>query len=734
MLAVLLYLAFSCGIDGQRTYIDRFYANCHLEDAQFTTAVELTDEDIANLETAYHVTIEAQSYADYVVKDGKQAYTLRLTKAQRKVNGYEVSNGRDLKSDHEILLTSRTADAHGLINEASTIEIAGKTYNVVGQFERPDYMFCLRDTDDTFAVADTFGLALVTDEAFAGIPENNIRSYYSVIYSKQTNEDQFRAALYHQFETSYYLKSQSNARIRTLTDTIDSMEIYASVILPLMILFIVLMTAIVLGRKIRQEQKLIGVLQALGYKKRRLALHYSIFGVIPGLFGSLLGVILALSLKEVIMKVIFYKTEPLPAVISFAPDKFALAVLFPVAAYFLTVYLTCLWVMKEDVIHMINGNSFKKDKRKMRMANAKLSFKTKFKIRQIFGHWSRSVVVVLGILIGGFVIVFCLACIDSMDAYVSHTVDTIGSFEYEYFLSDLQIDDMPATISESHASSENVVKVLAASFEAAVKNDTILLMGIDDDKYINTQLISGNNADLTDGSYYISSMGAINYGVKAGDFLSFIAPASRQEYTVTIAGVVENDSQCVLYTSRARASELMGLPKGSYNVLMSDKKLDIDEKEISNIMTKQSLADQIDAVIQSMKKMMGIIYLLGAVICVVTVFLMVNMLMTENMASVSMLKILGYHDKEINRIIINVYHALVPVGIVLSLLAGVAACRMNFEMSVSQYSTYIETTIYPESVIEFILIVVISYTLSLAMLGRKVEKADLVESLKDNRT
>jgi len=81
----------------------------------------------------------------------------------------------------------------------------------------------------------------------------------------------------------------------------------------------------------------------------------------------------------------------------------------------------------------------------------------------------------------------------------------------------------------------------------------------------------------------------------------------------------------------------------------------------------------------------------------------------------------------------NVYHVLVPVGIVLSLLAGVAACRLNFEMSVSQYKTYIETTIYPKSVIEFIVIIIVSYTLSLAVLRRKVKKTSMVESLKDNR-
>lgn len=730
MLAVLLYLIFSFGADGRRAYVDRFYKECHLEDAQFTTKKAMTDEDIVNLEKTYHVVIEEQLYADYDVTDGEQTYVLRLITGQKKVNGYEVSEGRDLEDDDELLLTSHIADSHGLRNGESMVEVGGKTYHVVGRFVRPDYMFCLQNVEDTYAVSDVFGLALVTDKAFAGIPEDKVNRYYSVRYGEDTNEDEFRAALYDSFETNYYLKAVNNTRINTLTDDIDSTEVYSGIILPFMVLFVVLMIAIVLGRKIRQEQKLIGVLQALGYKKSRLALHYSFFGVIPGISGSLVGLVLAQILKDSIMELIFVKTEPLPVSISFTPDKLVFAILFPVIVYFLTVYFTAMRVMKGNVIGMISGNSYKKNKKKLRLANANISFQTKYKIRQIFGNWGRSVVVVLGILIGGFVIVFCLACIDSMDSYVSKTVDTIGTFEYEYFLSELKTD---AGTEEEPADLEGAVKILSASFEVEIKDDTMILMGMEDDKYVNTKQTSGENADLTDGGYYISSMGAMNYGVGKGDELTFVEPASREKYKVTIDGIVENDSQCVLYTAREKACTLLGLPEGCYNVLMSDRKLDIDESGISNEITKQYLADQIDAVVVSMNSMMGIVYVFGAVICVVTVYLMVNMLISENTASLSMLKVLGYHDKEINRMVTNVYHALVPIGIVLSLLAGVVACRLNFEMSVSQYKTYIETTIYPKSVIEFIVIIIVSYALSLAILRRKVKKTSMVESLKDNR-
>ena len=49
---------------------------------------------------------------------------------------------------------------------------------------------------------------------------------------------------------------------------------------------------------------------------------------------------------------------------------------------------------------------------------------------------------------------------------------------------------------------------------------------------------------------------------------------------------------------------------------------------------------------------------------------MVNMLISENASSISMLKVLGYENRQINRMVINVYHFLVPVGLVIGSVLG----------------------------------------------------------------
>ena len=83
--------------------------------------------------------------------------------------------------------------------------------------------------------------------------------------------------------------------------------------------------------------------------------------------------------------------------------------------------------------------------------------------------------------------------------------------------------------------------------------------------------------------------------------------------------------------------------------------------------------------------------------------------------------------------VLNVYHFLVPVAIIISLLLGYFGTMGVFKANISEYKTYLATCIYPISIVKLIGLVIISYVLSLFLLRGKAGKVDLVESLKDNR-
>ena len=298
----------------------------------------------------------------------------------------------------------------------------------------------------------------------------------------------------------------------------------------------------------------------------------------------------------------------------------------------------------------------------------------------------------------------------------------VGSYEYEYFLTDIRTE--PVT---------DATPIMIGNFGVEGSETNMVYMGMDNNPYMELKNTQGEELTLMKGKHYISAMASMLYNVTKGETLRFYNLATMEEYSVTIDDVIQNDCQSILYGNWADACAFMDVPEGSYNALMSDKKLDLEESEYLSCLSKQALSDQINKITVSMKQLINISLVFAAVIIVISIYLMVNMLINENASSISMLKVLGYEDKEINRMVIHIYHILIPIGFVMSAVGGVVFCRMNFEASVSAYNTYIETVYKPQGFIIFAVLLVASYVVSLLLLGRKVKRADMIESLKDNR-
>ncbi len=716
--SVMLYLGFDAATVKLLDDLNVFYRDYHIEDAQFTTMSEISDEDISKLEDKYDITIERQTFIDFEEKD----YTVRVMKRMDKVNLYKMSGGSDVERDDEIILNTGLMTENGL-GYGDKVKLGENEYTLVGDFERPDYLFPIKEATDTFAIKSEFGIAEVSDKTYEKLIEDKgiTQEYYSIIYHND-NIEEVRKYINEEYTMLSYMRADSNTRISTpLTECEETVNMMNSVVI-IFVIFIAIIISVVIGRKIKADRRQIGVLIALGYKKQVLSRHYSFYGLFPAVIGFILGFAATKIFGKVLISQLFRKIESVPMVYSIKPVDAVISIAVPVVLYTLAVYFSAAKVMKTDVITMISGRSTGKNGRKLRMKKSHLSVKSRYRLRQIFGKPGRSIIVIIGLAFGGMLYSFCVTCIDSMDSYVNNTVDQIGSFEYEYFLK------VPETGKPDTGSA-----ILGSTFEVKDRDDMIMLLGIDDTEYINFSDEDGNELEYNENHYYITTMASLAFGVEAGDEISFINPITLDDYTVKISDVIENDSQSAIYCSRKNVAELLDMPEDLYNIIMSEEAIDIDEEKLAKTVTKQSLADQIDEVKKGMQDIVGILEIFAIAICVIVVYMMVSVLISESESSVSMLKVLGYRNKEINGMVINVYHFLIPIAIILSIILGFYGTKAVFDANVSMYKTYLETLIYPVSVIKIIMLIVVSYVLSLLLLRGKVGKVNLVESLKDNR-
>lgn len=109
------------------------------------------------------------------------------------------------------------------------------------------------------------------------------------------------------------------------------------------------------------------------------------------------------------------------------------------------------------------------------------------------------------------------------------------------------------------------------------------------------------------------------------------------------------------------------------------------------------------------------------------------MLISENRHNISMLKVLGLKKREINRMIIDVNHIIIPFGIAVGMIAGYLMMVVVFRIYSAIEGVLYTPVINVKSILLTVVIVVACYVISLVIVRRKAEKVDMVESLKDNR-
>jgi len=717
-LVTCLHVAFDSSYGVQQKSFNELIEESDLEDAEFVTMFPLDDPEA--LEKKYDCTIEEQDYLDLEL-DGSNA-EVRLFGDGNEINRIHVQDGEELKGDDDILLSGLFMERQG-IEIGDSVMIGGKEYHVSGTVIRTDYLFCLKNVTDTFSDSDRFGVGVVKQDVFDAYPDEDKASVYAVRYGEDTDITAFRKEINEDCVVLSYLSIDNNTRIQSPIDQFNELGFTVNIILPTCMLFMVILIAVVLGRKIKNERKLIGVLNALGYRRSELALHYSLFGAFPAMLGGMLGSISAYPLLGYLSDMLIEdKMEVFYDVTSLRPRSVAVAIVLPVISYTVAVFITAMINMRGSAIEMIKGLSGNK-KKGYGLRRSKMSFRTKYKIRAILGHFPRTLLVISGIALGGVLVAFTFSCVDSISCYVEKSVDATGDFEYEYFLKEL-----------GNGSPDEGSAVTGASFEVEDNTDLITMMGLDDDdKLLRIEDVNGEEFEIADGKFYISQMSSYAYGLETGDKITLRNISSLEEYEIEISGVFVNGSQSLIVSDRETVNDLLGLPEGSYNMIMSTEKLDLKDSQLLREVSKRSLADSLDKTInKSMHDMLLPVSVIAIIISVITTYLMVNILLNESITVVSMLKVLGYRDREINNIVTNIYHALLPVGIALGIAGGVWLNKINFDNQAAKYNSYIESTMDISSLMICIGITLASYILSMILLGHKVKNVEMTESLKAN--
>lgn len=720
IIALSIFLLFNIAGNGIINFADDFFDRHNLSDASFTTYLPIAEEDIASIEEKYDLELDCGYYINFHEDD----YTARVFKKNSKINTYEITKGRDVASDNEMIISEGYAvNMHVAIGDS--LSINGQNYTVCGYFQRPDYLYMLEEPDDTYKNITSFFLAYVSNNTFCSYKEASCE--YLVKYHSNNQKD-FRIYINDTYQTRTYLSSEDNPRIYQVKGQAKMFVIMSWIMLVMVPLITVALISIIIGRKVKNEQKLLGTLSALGYRKSALIRHYVTLAMIPGLIGGIITVIFVRLIIQPYGSMGLADYEPLHITFILSPVAAICAIVIPTALYILSAYHTVKKLLKKNTVILLNGNAEGEKKTKKILVNSKCRTKTKFALRSLINNFGRTFVVFLGIFIGTFIVLLGYTFIDCIKGVSDIGIKETGNFEYEYFLN--QLNDTPLTLSSDTDTDAAYEYLIAASFERS--DNRFQVIGVPCDSELFNLKTENGKADIDNG-FYITSLCAEIYDLEKGDTFTFHSETTLQEYSVPIAGIIENTVQKGLISSKKNVNMLLGFQSDTYNVIISDKKLNIDNGVVASTMTRSAIKEQMSTILDEMDIIINSLIIMGAVICIAAIYVCVNMVVTENQHNISMLKVLGYKNKEINRMVLNVNHMILPIGLIIGVPTVYLTCKLIFKIYAGEYGILIPTVINPVSIILTILVVCLCYFGSLALIRRKISKVDMIESLKDNR-
>lgn len=713
MLSLLLFYLYYVSGTGIMAYQEDVFAKQNIEDAHFSTFMEIPEKALGEYEEKYNLILEKQEYIN--IETG--GVTARVFQNTEKVDIPYLTEGNYPEKDNEILISEGYA-VQCNVKPGDTLKIKDREYVVTGFAERPDYLYMLQNLNDTDKNVTSFYLCYMTDRSFEKLGSKSCQ--YLAIYNEKSDTEAFRKAVNEKYVMSDYVEADNNFRITMLTDQpVIFIQMAYAVLFTLPLLSVILIS-IILSRKIRNEQKMIGTLAAYGYTKKQLIGHYAGFSAIPGIAGGIITTVVIALVADAYGAMGLMDYEPLDIDFKLEVPQMLMGILIPTAMYILSSAYTVNRLLKHNITELLGGSVKGKTSHRKFLAGKNVSFRTKFSARSILGNKGRTFTLFLGVFLGGFVILWGLVAYDTMESMGTSTAETMGEYNYQYSLNELK--------EENPYGGETV---LAAAAEDK-KGNPIGIMGADKDSLLALKDEEGNLLESGEG-YIATSLYAEVAGVKAGDTIDLINPLSMKRFSVKITAIADNNFSPVIYTSIKNASELSGIGEEKYNVIISREKLEIPEDRLTEVISRDNIEDQYESVIDQMGVLINVFIGIGIFLCIIAVYISVNMIITENKVNISMLNVLGYDHKKINSLLLRDNIFVVILAVILSIPCAIYSVGDIFGSFTDELGYLIEVKPELSSCIASVILVFVSYALSLFFVKRKTGKIDMVESLKDNR-
>ena len=746
----------------------KFFADTNYADYRLYSEKGFTTDDLKKISCIDGVDAATRYLSVNLDIKGEKNKSLALDVSENyTVSTFIVTEGAEYDENGDgFWLSDKFAAANDYkIGDTLTLEFQGTEISgkIVGLIKAGEHMICVADKNQMMPDYSTYGYTYITpkklrsvveekakntavDELKAkGVPEEYIDDSLKEILteemidealdkvyaqvnllselSKETLEDKVKDAL---GRTIMVTSKDEHVVYKESNGEAEEGKTMGSV-LPVLFLLIAILTMVTTMHRIATKEKTqIGTLKALGFKNRRILFHYTSYGLFIGLVGTALGVALGYGVCKVIMSengmmgTYFDMPDWGAAIPEFCYPVMAATIILLTLISFLSVR-SQLRGTAADALRPYTPKKMRKTLfERFRFWN-KLHFGTKWNIRDLSRHKSRSAMTLFGIIGCMVLMVGGLGMRDTMSGFLDLLDNDISNYTTKVNLVDnADQEKSKALCRELEGDWESLTGISLDGDTVAldiIRNPNGLFNVIDEDN---------NRISLSDEGVYLCLR--LKDKANIGDEIEFSPYGSKDTYKAKVLGY-NRSIMTESVTMTDTLADKLGIDYSISSIYTDKTFSEIPSNDlITGKQDKAQLMETFNSFVQIMDSMVIILVVAAAVLGIVVLYNLGVMSYVERSRELATLKVLGFRNRSIGRLLISQNIWLTFIGVVIGLPAGVGVLQWLITALAGEYE--MKLMLGP---LTYCVSILLTFGVSLLvglMVARKNRRIDMVEALK----
>ena len=560
MLGVGMFVGFNMEWASIEENMFSFFEDSKFADYRLVSEKGYSEDDLGKIAALDGVEAASRFLSVNVdVKDtGGDSVALAVT-TDPAVSSFVLISGEayDGSSADGIWLSDRYAEENGVsVGDTVTFvyrntEISGK---VKGLIKAAEQMICVRDKTQLMPDFATHGFAYISPVmyekalGFAYYPQINVISSLE----KDDFSEKVNKAL---GQTTVILTKDETLSYSQAEGEVSEGKAMGS-ILPALFLLIGLLTMVTTMHRLTAKEKTqIGTLKALGFHDSRITRHYTSFAFFVAALGTALGIGMGYGVAWIIMNPngMMGTYLDLPKWKLVFPAFCAVAVALIIAALTLIGFLSVRRMLVGTAADALRPYTPKKMKPMLIERTKffhKLSFGTRWNMRDIVRHKARTAMSLVGIVGCTILILASFGMKDTMNAFLDMYYDNGLNYSSRIFLSETATD----------AEKQEIIDKYKGDFGGSVSvqlDEKTVSLDIYDITHDKIRIMDENTdkIEIGDGGAYICMRLAEEFGLGVGDTFTVSPFGTSDTYKLKVAGIFRSVSENVIISDKY-ASEL----------------------------------------------------------------------------------------------------------------------------------------------------------------------------------